>query len=1114
MIALIAAILLSFGSAPWACLAQDKQTPSPVPKDKPVPPKQEKPAPQQPPEPPPPPDPELERKSFKVAEGFEVNLFAADPLVSKPTQMNFDKQGRLWIATSSIYPQVVPGEIPNDKIVILEDTDGDGKADKSTVFAEGLFIPTGIEPGDGGCYVANSTELIHLKDTDGDGKADQRRVLLSGFGTEDTHHIIHTFRWGPDGALYFNQSIYIHSHLETPRGTRRLGGAGIWRFRPASLDLEVFVKGMCNPWGHEFDRWGNSFGTDGAGSDGIHYLVPGFTYPHFPSGEKHFPGLNPGQPKYCGNETISGRHFPDDWQGNIITNDFRANRVARFAISDDGSGFSSKRMPDLIVTTDRAFRPIDVRMGPDGALYIADWYNPIINHGEVGFRDPRRDKTHGRIWRITATGRPLVARPKLDGSSKELVHQLQAPESWTRHFAKRGLAGRDLREVTEALADFLKTATDEHDRLEALWSYQTVDLVQLPLLNELLQAKDFNARAAATRVLALWAARVPDALKLLEARVADEHPRVRLEAVRALKEIADPRSIEIATRVLDRPMDRFLDHALWLTSNDLRKVWLPAFEAGKLTFDDNKVHEAFALKSVKSPLALKALADQVRAGWQSMESRLNALNLLAASAGPDELTALFTGTFPPEMQPKVLAAIARCARERNVRPKGDLTRVKQLFQNPHEPTATQAILLAGAWKLEEVRPDLVQQAQAGSRAAIDALSALGGAASTEFFTTLAGGDALRLRQLGVIGLAAIDVKAAAALVPPVLTGDCTDVFTAFLLRKGGSEALLAAIDAKKLSADAARLGLRAMYAAGLQEPALRDLLNSVVGLTARGKNVTPEQLSRWAAHVREKGDPARGEALFRRKELSCFQCHAIGGAGSQVGPDFMSLGASAPVDYLVESVLVPDAKQKEGYVSMQVMTKSGDILSGVRVRQDGKELVLRDAARDEMIIPADSIERKKEIGSIMPAGLADLLTDGEFLDLVRFLSELGKPGPYAVTAAPVIRRWRVPDAAGVEVPAYSLVSGIFPLDAATAKGEIHVVTPGRIRIKLNSAKGLTLSIDGEPVEIKEVMELEMKLGVHVLKFDVDASRRGAEGLRVEVEEAPGSAGRVQVVGGK
>jgi putative heme-binding domain-containing protein len=1064
---------------------------------------------------PPPPDPEIERKSFKVAEGFEVTLFAADPLVAKPTQMNFDARGRLWISTSSVYPQVVPGEIPNDKIVILEDTDGDGKADKSTIFAEGLFIPTGIEPGDGGCYVANSTELIHLKDTDGDGKADQRRVLLSGFGTEDTHHIIHTFRWGPDGALYFNQSIYIHSHIETPKGTRRLGGAGIWRFRPESLDLDVFVKGMCNPWGHEFDRWGNSFGTDGAGGDGIHYLVPGFTYPHFPSGEKHFPGLNPGHPKYCGNETISGRHFPEEWQGNIVANDFRANRVVRFAVSDDGAGFSSKLLPDLITSTDRAFRPIDVRMGPDGALYIADWYNPIINHGEVGFRDPRRDKAHGRIWRVTAKGRPLLARPKLVGVPvRDVVEQLKSPEGWTRHFAKRALAERDPREVREALAEFLKADLDEHDRLEALWTYQTLDLVQVPLLKELLGAKDFNARAAATRILGRWGSRVTDALALLEVQIADAHPRVRIEAVRALKEFSDPRAIEIAMKALDRPMDRFLEHALWLTANDLRPIWLPQFQAEKLTFGGNKAHEEFALRAVKSPLALKALADQVKAGWQSMESRLNALNLLAGSAGPDELTALFSASFPPEMQPKVLAAIARCARERGVRPVGDLTRVKRWF-DAADPIATEALLLTGVWKLEPLRAELVKHAEAGRRAAFDALASLGGAPSLDFFKGLAGSEKpLRLKQLGLIGLAGMDVQAAAPLAPPLLEGDCTDVFTAFLLRKGGSEALLAALRDRKPAPDAARLGLRAMYAAGLQDPALRELLNGVVGLTPRGKNVTPEQLAQWAAQVRQKGDPTRGEAIFRRKELSCFQCHAIGGAGSQVGPDFMSLGASAPMDYLVESVLVPDAKQKEGFVSMQVMTKSGDILSGVRVRQNDKELVLRDAARDEMIIPLDSIERKKEIGSIMPAGLADLLTDAEFLDLVRFLSELGKPGPFAVTAAPLIRRWRVPDAAGIEVPAYSLVAGALPADAPYAKGEIRVVTPGLIRIRLNSAKGLALSVDGAPVETKEILDLTMELGTHVLRIDIDASRRGGDPLRVEVEEAPGSAGRVQVVGGK
>src|SRR5262249_49131265 len=157
-----------------------------------------------------------------------------------------------------------------------------GKADKITVFADGLLIPTGIEPGDGGAYVANSTELLHLADTDGDGKADKRRVMLSGFGTEDTHHILHTLRWGPDGMLYFNQSIYIHSHIETPHGVRRLGGGGIWQFRPETMRLEILARGFINAWGHHFDRWGQQFATDGANGEGINYVMPGGWYPTAP----------------------------------------------------------------------------------------------------------------------------------------------------------------------------------------------------------------------------------------------------------------------------------------------------------------------------------------------------------------------------------------------------------------------------------------------------------------------------------------------------------------------------------------------------------------------------------------------------------------------------------------------------------------------------------------------------------------------------------------------------------------------------------------------------------------------------------------------------------------
>ncbi|MEZ6052480.1 MAG: sorbosone dehydrogenase, partial [Planctomycetaceae bacterium] len=271
----------------------------------------------------PPPDPELERETFVLPEGFEVNLFAADPQIAKPIQMNFDPQGRLWVVSSHTYPQILPGDEANDRVLILEDTDGDGVSDGTTVFADGLLIPTGIELGDGGAYVAASTEMLHLKDTNGDGRADTRRIVLSGFGTEDTHHILHTFRWGPEQLLYMKQSIYIHSHVETPWGVERLNAGGTWRFRPENWKLSVFDRGLVNSWGLDFDDYGTTFATDGAGGEGVNYIVPGASYLTAYGAPRILHGLNPGSPKHCGLEIVDGRHLPDDWQGSMLTNDFR-----------------------------------------------------------------------------------------------------------------------------------------------------------------------------------------------------------------------------------------------------------------------------------------------------------------------------------------------------------------------------------------------------------------------------------------------------------------------------------------------------------------------------------------------------------------------------------------------------------------------------------------------------------------------------------------------------------------------------------------------------------------------------------------------------------------------
>jgi putative heme-binding domain-containing protein len=1118
------------------------------------------------------PDPELERRSFQVADGFEVNLFAADPLLAKPIQMNFDAAGRLWVASSEMYPQILPGQKPNDRIIVLEDTKGVGRADKTTVFADGLFIPTGLEPGDGGVYVANSTELLHLSSSTGNGKADRVRVMLSGFGTEDTHHILHTFRWGPDGMLYFNQSVYIHSHIETPYGVRRLEAGGIWQFRPETMQLEVFLRGFINSWGHHFDRWGQSFVTDGAYSDGINYGLPGASYMWAKDSTRILPGLNPGSPKHCGLEILSGRHLPEAWRANAITNDFRGHRVCRFVLSEDGAGYASQEKPELIKTTHAAFRPIDVKMGPDGAIYIADWYNPIIQHGEVDFRDPRRDHTHGRIWRVTAKGRPLVPRPQLVGASIEsLLEALKAPEDWTRHFAKRVLTERraGVEPKLAAWVGGLDRADPHYERhlLEVLWLYQSLNVVEPKLLTTLLHARDHHVRAAALRVLSYWHDQIPNALELLAGGVADDLPQVRLEAVRALGKIAQPHAVEIAMHALDRPMDRFLDFGLWLTARELQAVWLPALERGHVDFGGNVRALLFALKALDSAAAVRPLVELVRAGRISGEREKEVLGILATLGGPQELGLVFERALAADARAAdrrlaLLAALEQAGRQRNLRPSGDLNQLRRFLPEDNRLVNPVVLRLAGLWHLEALRPAVQSAALAAGdpavrQAGIEGLAAFGGPASRQTLEALSGSSQpAMIRQHALIALAGLDLNGAAQRTVDFLargeSPDAAELFDAFLVRKKGPEALAVALTRHKLPADVAKIGVRVVRATGRELPALVAALTQAGGL-AKGPHVLEAQeFKQLVTEVLAQGDPARGEALFRRKDLACQKCHAIAGVGGQVGPDLVSIGASAPVDYLIESILLPNKAIKEGYHSLVVGTRSGRLLTGILVRETSSQLVLRDAEDREVTIPITDIEERTVGGSLMPEGLTDILTRAELVDLVRFLSELGKVGPYSVTKAQVSRRWQVlepgPEAYRLLVgnsflvaagndpvlrwsPAYARVSGDLPLaelpvfvirkPTPGAEGErlcfvrcqVETSAPGRVLLRLNSTDGLQAWIDGTPLELQRDTIVGLLAGRHTLTLAANEGHR-REDIRCTWEDVPGSATQVRVVGGK
>jgi putative heme-binding domain-containing protein len=1113
------------------------------------------------------PDPELERKTFIVPEGFEVSLWAADPLLAKPIQMNWDSQGRLWIASSEVYPQIKPGQKANDKILILEDTNNDGKADKTTIFADGLLIPTAVEPDQlGGCFAADSTDLVHFSQPDPKtGKATKKRIVLSGFGTEDTHHILHTFRTGPDSRLYMSQSIYIHSHIETPHGVRRLNAGGIWQFQPDSEKLEVFARGWVNSWGTAWTKSGVTFATDGAGGEGINYVVPGAAYVAARDVARILKGLNPGSPKYCGLDVVSGRHLPDDWQQNLITNDFRGHRVCRYILQEDGAGYIAKEQKEVIRSNHPAFRPIDVKMGPDGAIYIADWYNPIIQHGEVDFRDERRDKTHGRIWRITAKGRPLVEKPKISGAKiEDLLELLKAPEDWTRSHARRELAQRPMNEVLVKLRDWLINQQDESLALEALWVRQSHNAVDIDLVSRCLRAKSADVRASACRVAGDWASRHTQIPGILALAAKDEHPRVRLEAVRALavapKTEEGPIPADAIATALDQPVDRWLDYAIWLSLRETKTDWLPRVQAGKSDFGGDPKKLVFALQAAGEGDVTRPLLKLLESPKLTDSQRQICLLTLAGFAGSRDIVNLIeqSRNQPAPERAAIFQALESSVRDRKVGfPAGEWERFKQLINNETGIPRQAICRMVGYWKLEDGRRILEHLARTGElatpasgedrTAAMDAIALLGGEKSVSFLAEAAQQN-FDLNQAALLALMTLDTKRAADIaVSRFFTGSAEStqpIFAALLARKGGSAILTEALKDKTLNADVAKVGVRATRSTPQPDQALITALTKAGKLDQAKTTWTKPELDALFNAVKEQGDAARGEAVYRRAEMNCLKCHAIAGAGGQVGPDMTSIGASAQPDYLIESLLLPNAKIKEGYNSLIVTTLDGKIHTGVKLRESKEQLILRDAEDREITLAKQNIDEIKNGLSLMPQGLTDSLTRQEFVDLARFLSELGK-GNYLAQPGTTVRRWQAITPTPLMYTAitrnrlaalatepnlnwssvYSKVQGDLPLAElprfrigqgpfqSAVRFQLDCTAAGDVLLKLNDATGLQIWIDEAPLEAKAELTVPIKPGLKTITLVINQELRKTD-LQINVEEIKNSTARVRIVTGK
>ncbi|HUS34022.1 MAG TPA: PVC-type heme-binding CxxCH protein [Verrucomicrobiae bacterium] len=1079
----------------------------------------------------------LPHPDFEMGPDLEVNLFAENPELAKPIQMNFDPQGRLWIASSSVYPQIQPGQAADDKILILEDTDHDGKADKSTVFADGLLIPTGVAPGDGGAYVANSTQLVFFKDTDGDGKADSKRIVLSSFGTEDTHHILHTLRWGFDGQLYMNQSIYIHSHIETPHGVVRLNSGGIWNFRPETMELGIHMKGLVNSWGHHFDRFGQSFATDGAGGEGINWVVPQAMYFTYAGARRILPSVSPGSyPKFCSLEVVESEHFPADWQGTMVTCDFRAHRVVRFAANEAGSAYITKELPDVMRTTNVTFRPIDVKVGPDGALYIADWSNPIIQHGEVDFRDPRRDHEHGRIWRVTHKGRPLAKRPESTTNYTAVLDDLLSTNNYVRQRARRILS-ENRHAIQGPLTRWTAAQKTEQGMLEALWIYQTIDIANASLLNKILTAQDGRIRAAGTRVLSFWRDRVSNAPTLLAKLVEDEHPRVRMEAMRALAKIPSAQSAELILTATEKSMDKYLDYAAWLSINDLAEPWVAAIKSGAWKAAGKEKQLAFGLNAITPELAASALPAVLPQGELPRDGSGPWIELIGKSGGSKELSRLLDQVsndgFTEAGMARSLGSLAEAARLRNARPDGDATRIEKLLSNGNEAVRREAIRLVGALKVASLSPRLLEIARQKETpgpirsAALQGLREIGGSNALKGLAELSGPNAdLSVRQQAVVTLAALDLKQALPLAIEALSAtenenEAMNLWRQLLGIKGAAPSLAQALPKSGLPHVMAKTGLRVAREGGRNEPNLVLALARSIETEEESKNLTPEELKSLIANISKSGDAARGETIYRRQELGCVSCHSIGGVGGKVGPDMTSIGASAQVDYIVESIQFPNRKVKEGYHATAVETKDEMELSGILVRETTDQLIIRDASNREVPIAKNNIARRTaSTSSLMPAGLVDALSSEEQIHLYRFLSELGKPGRFDASKNDVARRFKVlgatidlaqfgddrvvalPLTDGAWQPAISLVDGSLlkedlqrqinrtgnrAVPAVYAAAQFSAPKEGAARLKIEGATPMAVYLDGKPAPNVTEPTADLKPGLHTIIVKLNAT---------------------------
>jgi putative membrane-bound dehydrogenase-like protein len=986
-------------------------------------------------------DPAESLKHVVTPVGFEVRLFADETLLGgKPICMNWDERGRLWVAVTTDYPNNrQPEGQGHDRILVLEDTDGDGRADKVTVFADKLSIPTSLTFSQGGVIVHQLPHTLYLKDTDGDGKADVRRVLFTGWGTEDTHAGPSNLHYGLDNWVY---GIVGYSAFRGTVGGERLRfGQGFYRFRPDGSKLEFLRSTTNNSWGVDFSEEGYLFGSTANGNPSEHLPVPNRYYEAVRGwsssvlrGISGNPAMEPitdkvRQVDYHGHFTAAAGHAlytartypPEYWDRTAFVCEPTGHLVATFELRAAGAGFRSRNAWNLLASDDEWTSPVAAEVGPDGNVWVIDWYSYIVQHnptppgfntGQGGaYETPLRDKKHGRIWRVVYTGAKASPPLSLAGASPEkLVATLKHDNMLWRTHAQRLLVERGNRDVVPALVALAKDPGVDAIGLNAgvvhaLWTLHGLGALDgsVPEATRVALAVLKHHSAGARRTAALVLPRREESVRaIVEAGLLhDADPHVRLAALLALADQApSTRAARAGAGATDdqaNVADRWLADALTSAAAAHAERFLQAAAARRWSAPPRPA----ALALLQRVAEHYARGNPAAPGTRELVAVLPSADPTVAGAVVAGLSRGWPARSAPPLDGRTEEALAGLLPKLPAASRGQLIMLVERWGSKalsRHAAAIAADFLARA--ADEKQPDdaraaaaaqLVEFRKADADAARQVLDLVTPRTTPELARGLL--DAAGRSESPAVG--ALVIERLATLTPAVRPAG----LQLLLGRADWTAALLDALEKGTVPQADLALDQKQRLAAHPN----RTLAERARKLLARGGTLpSPDRdkvLQELLPLTKRSGDAVAGRVVFKNH---CAKCHTHGSEGEKIGPDLTGMSVH-PKEHLLTDILDPSRSVEGNYRLYTLTTRQGRVMAGLLASETRTSVELYDSEGKKHTVLRDDIDELSASNkSLMPDGFEKQLKPEELVNLLEFLTQRGKYVPLPLEKAATV----------------------------------------------------------------------------------------------------------------